>query len=173
MKRINNIEEGTKVPSFILKMDIIEQLKVWANEHLASHLFLVSIEQKLGSKKISVFVDGDNGVTIEECRLLSKHLSGHLDEMEYGEEPYTLEVSSPGAENSLKLFRQYNKHVGRELLITLTQNTELLGRLESIEGDILTLHLKDKKKDYKAKETILKQIKFNDIKESVVQLSFK
>ncbi len=173
MKRINNIEEGTKVPSFILKMDIIEQLTVWANEHLASHLFLVSIEQKLGSKKISVFVDGDNGVTIEECRLLSKHLSGHLDEMEYGEEPYTLEISSPGAENPLKLFRQYNKHVGRELLITLTQNTELLGRLESIEGDVLTLHLKDKKKDYKAKETILKQIKFNDIKESVVQLSFK
>ncbi len=154
-------------------MDIVEKLTTWTNEYLASHLFLVGIEQKVGSRKISVFVDGDNGVSIDECRLLSKHLSGHLDEMEYGDEPYILEVSSPGAENPLKLFRQYTKHIGRELKVTLNQNTELLGRLESIEGEVITLHLKDKKKDYKAKETILKEINFSDIKESVVQLSFK
>lgn len=154
-------------------MDIVEKLKSWTNEYLDSHLFLVAIEQKIGSRKVSVFVDGDNGVTIDECRLLSKHLSNQLDEMEYGEEPYTLEISSPGAENPLLLFRQYNKHIGRELKVTLNQNTELLGRLEKIEDEVITLHLKDKKKDYKAKETILKEINFSDIKESVVQLSFK
>jgi ribosome maturation factor RimP len=154
-------------------MDILEKLTNLTNEYLASHLFLVTIEQKVGSQKVSVFVDGDNGVSIDECRLLSKHLSSHLDEMEYGDEPYTLEISSPGAENPLKLFRQYTKHIGRELLITLNHNTELLGKLESIDGDVLTLHLKDKKKDYKAKEIILKTINFGDIKEGVVQLSFK
>ena len=173
MKRINIEKEGTKVPSFILKMDIIEQFTVWTNEYLSSYLFLVNIEWKVGSKKVSIFIDGDNGVSIDECRMLSKHLSGHLDSMEYGDEPYTLEVSSPGAENPLTLFRQYPKHIGRELKVILLQNTELLGKLVKIEGDIITLHLKDTKKDYKAKETILKEININDIKETTVQISFK
>jgi len=173
LKRINDRKEGTKIPSFIFKMDIIEQLTIWTNEYLSSHLFLVNIEWKVGSKKVSIFVDGDNGVSIDECRMLSKHLSGHLDAMEYGEEPYTMEVSSPGAENPLTFFRQYPKHIGRELKVILLQNTELLGKLVKIEGDIITLHLKDTKKDYKAKETILKEINIKDIKESTVQISFK
>ncbi len=154
-------------------MDIIENLTTWTNDYLESHLFLVDIEQKIGSKKIIVFLDGDNGVTIDECRMLSKHLSGHLDELEYGDEAYILEVSSPGAENPLKLFRQYQNHIGRELKIKLIHNTELLGKLEKIEGETITLQLKDIKKEYKAKEPTFKDINFNDILESVVQISFK
>ncbi len=154
-------------------MDIIENLTTWTKDYLESHLFLVDIEQKIGSKKIIVFLDGDNGVTIDECRMLSKHLSGHLDELEYGDEAYILEVSSPGAENPLKLFRQYQKHIGRELKIKLIHNTELLGKLEKIEGETITLQLKDIKKEYKAKEPTFKDINFNDILESVVQISFK
>lgn len=164
---------GDKSPLFYFRMDIIEKLTIWTNEFLEKHLFLVGIEQKIGSKKISVFIDGDEGVSIDECRLLSKHLSGHLDELEYGEEPYILEVSSPGTENPLKLFRQYKKHIGRELKVILTHNTELFGKLVNIEGSVLTLHLKDKKKDYKAKDIILKEIDFEEIKESIVQISFK
>lgn len=154
-------------------MDIIEQLTIWTNEYLSSHLFLVNIEWKIGSKKVTIFIDGDNGVSIDECRMLSKHLSGHLDELEYGEEPYTLEVSSPGADNPLKLFRQYSKHIGREMKVILLQNTELLGKLIKIEDNTITLHLKDNKKEYKAKEITLKDINWNDIKECTVQISFK
>ncbi len=159
--------------SLLFYMDIIEQIKTWSNDFLAAHLFVVDVEWKVGSKKISVFVDGDNGVSIDECRLLSKHLSGKLDEIDYSDGAYILEVSSPGVDKPLTFLRQYAKHIGREFKITLNQNTELFGRLEKIEGETLTLHLKDNKKAYVAKEPIFKTIEFGDIKESIVQISFK
>jgi ribosome maturation factor RimP len=154
-------------------MDIIEQIKSWSKAFLADHLFVVDVEWKAGSKKISVFVDGDNGVSIDECRLLSKHLSGELDTIDYSDGAYILEVSSPGVDKPLLFLRQYAKHTGREFKIILQQNTELFGKLEKIEGELLTLHLKDTKKAYIAKEPIYKTIDFKDIKESVVQISFK
>jgi ribosome maturation factor RimP len=153
-------------------MEITQQLALWTNEFLPVHLFLVEIEKKVGSNKIIVSVDGDTGISIDECRKLSKHLSAQLDEANYGDVPYTLEVSSPGAEKPLKILRQYPKHVGREIKITLKQQTELLGKLEKLENEELTLRLKDAKKDYKAKEVILKTIHFEDIKEAIVQISF-
>jgi ribosome maturation factor RimP len=109
-------------------MDIISQLTEWSQALLPEHLFLVEVEQKQGAKKISVYIDGDKGVTIEDCRLLAKGLNAKLDELDYGTEAYMFEVSSPGTDRPLKLKRQYPQHIGRELLVKLTGNNEILGK---------------------------------------------
>lgn len=153
-------------------MNIIQQLTEWTNEFLPSHLFLVDVEQKQGSKKIAVYIDGDTGVRIEDCRVLSKSLNAKLDEMEFETEPFYFEVSSPGVDKPLVLHRQYAKHVGRELMVKLKSNTELLGKLTQSNSNSIVLMFKDKKKGYLPNAT-QKEIALEDIAESIVQISFK
>jgi ribosome maturation factor RimP len=131
----------------------------------------VEVEQKLGSKKISVFIDGDKGVTIEDCRLLAKALNARLDELDYGNEAYMFEVSSPGVDRPLKLQRQYTQHIGRELLVKLTGHNEISGRFERTTDTGIVLALKDKKKGYK--DATEKEVAFTEIAQASVQISFK
>lgn len=152
-------------------MDIISEIRQWVEDAMQEGYFLVDVEQKAGSKKISVFIDGDMGVNVEVCRQISKVLSEKLDEKDYGESAYYLEVSSPGVDKPLKWQRQYPKHVGRELEITLTGNNVIIGKLENVSEAEITVLLKDKKKSYKA--AIEKTIPFSEIKESMVLISFK
>jgi ribosome maturation factor RimP len=152
-------------------MDIISKLTEWANELLPEHLFLVDVEQRQGAKKISVYIDGDKGVTIEDCRLLGKGLNAKLDELDFGNEAYMFEVSSPGVDKPLQLKRQYAQHIGRELLVRLVGNNEISGKFDSMSDDGIVLLLKDKKKGYtNAPE---KQIAFSEIAQASVQISFK
>lgn len=153
-------------------MQIVDQIKEWSAEVLEPSVFVVDVEFKPGGGKLLVLIDSDGPLTIEQCRALNRHLSNKLDEADYGETPYTLEVSSPGVDRPLLLARQYQKHIGRELKITLKAKTELLGRLLEINGDTLTLQLKDNKKAYQAKEPIHKAILMSDIEEAFVQVSF-
>jgi ribosome maturation factor RimP len=154
-------------------MDIVSQIREWSEAFLKEEegLFLVDIEQKVGSKKISVYIDGDQGVNIEACRRLSRTLSENLDSLDYGDSPYYLEVSSPGVDRPLQFSRQYNKHIGRELKVNLTAKTELEGKLEDVNEKEITILLKDKKKGYK--DATAKTIAFNDIADSIVIISFK
>lgn len=151
-------------------MDIISQLTQWTNELLPEHLFLVEVEQKQGAKKISVYIDGDKGVTIEDCRVLGKGLNAKLDELDFGNEAYMFEVSSPGTDRPLKIQRQYNQHIGRELLVKLIGNNELLGRFDTLTDHGITLSIKDKKKGYK--DAPQKEIAFDEIAQASVQISF-
>jgi ribosome maturation factor RimP len=151
-------------------MDIISEIGNWSKGFLEDPLFLVGVEQKVGSKKISVFIDGDEGVNIEACRKLSRHLSEKLDALDYGDTAYYLEVSSPGVDRPLVEPRQYKKHIGRELMVKLVSQTELLGKLDTVTETGITLLLKDKKKLYK--DATAKDIPFAEMESAMVQISF-
>jgi len=153
-------------------MNIVQQLTNWTNEFLPPHLFLVEVEQKQGNKKIAVYIDGDQGVTIEDCRLLSKVLNAKIDEMEFETEPYYFEVSSPGVDKPLVMHRQFVKHIGREFKIKLKSNTELFGKLKETNPNSITIIFKDKKKGY-LPNALQKEIALDEIAEAIVQISFK
>jgi ribosome maturation factor RimP len=163
---------GDQKSPLLLIMQIVEQVKEWSAEVLEPSVFIVDIEYKPSGGKLLVMIDSDESLTIEQCRKLNKHLSNKLDELDFGDTPYKLEVSSPGIDKPLLLARQYPKHVGRELQLTLKAKTELLGKLTSFADDTLTLHLKDKKKAYNAKEPVIKEIALADIETSLVMVSF-
>jgi ribosome maturation factor RimP len=153
-------------------MQIVEQVKEWSAEVLEPSVFIVDIEYKPSGGKLLVMIDSDESLTIEQCRKLNKHLSNKLDELDFGDTPYKLEVSSPGIDKPLLLERQYPKQVGREMQITLKAKTELLGKLIAFANGVLTLHLKDKKKAYNAKEPVIIEIVLGDIETSLVMVSF-
>jgi ribosome maturation factor RimP len=134
-----------------------------------TNVFLVDIQttdSKL-RKKISVYVDTDDGISIDECSKLSQQIGTELDELI--ETAYTLEVSSPGADAPLKFTRQYIKNIGRNLKVTKTDNTELKGELTFADENLIIIQPEKKKK------TIFEpvSIQYIDIKEAKIMISFK
>lgn len=153
-------------------MDIVQQITQWLNDLEDKSVFLVSIDWKPGNKRLSVLLDGDEGISIEQCRKANRLISNRLDEAEFTEEHYILEVSSPGADKPLLLQRQYPKHIGRELEVKLQAETLITGKLQSVDADKIVLKLQDQKKRY-TDQSPKKEINWADIKESKVIISFK
>ena len=112
---------------------------------------------------VTVYIDSDSGVTFEKCTQVSRYLEKHLDEEQFMGGEYTLDVSSPGAERPLMLWRQYPKHKGRRLLVTLKDGERLEGRLEEVGLEGIELQIT---------KATSKHIPFSEIENSIVQISF-
>lgn len=123
-------------------------------------------------KKILVIVDGDNGVTIEDCATLSRGLSSKIEEAGLINENYTLEVSTPGVDTPLKLNRQYAKNIGRSLKVTLNDKSQVKGKLTEVNDSLISLQVEEKV-DKKKSELKNIEIPFNSIHKALVQISFK
>ena len=114
---------------------------------------------------ISVFIDGDEGVSLDTCTQISRILETILDAEPSLGGLYELEVSSPGVSRPLKFLRQYLKHTGRTLKIKLTNYSELEGVLLTTGHDSITIEIKAK--DKKSLPDI-REIQFAEIKEAYV-----
>ncbi len=97
------------------------------------------------SKIIRVFIDKDGGVTIEDCELVSNHLSKLLlvEEIEFNR----LEVSSPGIERPLKRLEDFVRFQGKLIKIKSREahngQKAFQGEIESVDGETITLRLED------------------------------
>lgn len=128
-------------------------------------LFLVDVKVKgnPGNQKIMVFVDGDSGVSIDQCGRISREIGNEIEEEDFIEGKYTLEVSSPGLDFPLSLFRQYVKNIGRDLEVETNTGEKIEGKLSEVEEDAIELSFKGESKS----------LKFEEIKQSKVKVSFK
>ena len=147
----------------------------WTNELLAQKdpaLFLVSVEvspgpgeASRGTRKIRVYLDGDQGVSIDTCAEVSRALAHRMDEEELIADPYTLEVSSAGLSQPLLLRRQYAKNVGRHVKVTLEDDKTVQGKLLAVADEQITVAAepagRSKKKSVETTETT---IAFSNIK---------
>ena len=118
---------------------------------------------------IGVFIDGDEGVSLDTCTQISRILESILDAEPTLGGIYELEVSSPGVSRPLKFLRQYLKHVGRTLKIKLVSYEQIEAVLTSIGTDSIQVEIKpqDKKSLPEARE-----IPFEEIKEAYVTVQF-
>lgn len=140
------------------------------------HLFLVEvvISGNRVQKKVVVIIDGDKGANIEDCSKLSRALSAKLDEEEIIPEMYTLEVTTPGVDFPLKLKRQYKKHIGRGFKITLTDKSQIKGKLTGTGDESIEIEFEEKTdKKSKKKEMKTMELPFDMIDKAFVQISFK
>lgn len=133
--------------------------------------FIVDIKVSLSKvhSKVTILLDSDEGIKIDECTAISRQLGTDIDEMM--PEKYTLEVSSPGVDFPLKSERMYRKNIGRNLKVVFKDGKEVRGSLEAVDLTQITL-IEDKKRK-KNEEIIPIQIPFDNIKESQVIISFK
>jgi ribosome maturation factor RimP len=125
-------------------------------------------------KKVVIIIDGDDGVTIEDCAKLSRALSEVLDEEELIEENYTLEVTTPGIDAPMKLKRQYKKNIGRGFKISLKDKSLVKGKLIGSNEQSIQIEFEEKtEKKSKKMEMKTMEIPFDMIEKAFVQISFK
>lgn len=121
---------------------------------------------------IDVFIDADTQVTIENCVELSHFVEEHLNR---DVEDYELNVSSAGIDFPLKKLRQYNKYVGKDLLVTLNDGKKKIYRLNSFdEKQLEAMEVVTKKYGKLSKISLgdALTIKFDEIKEVKPYINF-
>lgn len=155
-------------------MDIAQKIRELAESHLAdaSHFVVDVVIGKQKPYKVSVFLDGDQGITIDNCSDLSRALSEDLDRLNLIAENYTLEVGTPGLDQPLKLKRQFVKNIGRKIKVLRKDKSIWQGKLTAAQEEVIVLEAEQKSKEKKA-EIKLVEIPFSEIEKAIVMVSFK
>jgi ribosome maturation factor RimP len=142
------------------------------NELIAAEpdLFLVEVKIK-PTNNIKVFIDGDLGVSIDRLIQYNRKLYKQLEESAlFPNGDFSLEVSSPGLEEPLKLHRQYIKNTGRYIEVFTTDGVKREGKLLNAAEDKITMEEtigKGKKAEIKTHV-----IPFDQIKTTKIQIKF-
>lgn len=136
-------------------------------------IFLIDVKLLPGNK-VQVFADSDSGLTIDHCAELSRFLEFHIENEKLLPETYTIEVSSPGIGQPLKLHRQYKKNIGRSVEVTMLDESKKTGVLLFVDEDKITIEeeIKEKGKSAKKKEKVQTVIPFIEIKKTKVIITF-
>jgi ribosome maturation factor RimP len=143
------------------------------NEALEQKDSLYLVDLAISSNnKIQIVVDGDHGVSLNECIRISRSVDNGLDREE---EDFSLEVSTPDIAHPLKLKRQYIKNINR-ILKVITSTEEFEGALTAVNDTNIVLNWKarEPKPIGKGKVTVEKTvtIEYKDIKEAKVKILF-
>ena len=135
-------------------------------------LFLLDLKVS-ESNAITVIIDGDNGVLVEDCMFVSRAIEHNLDREE---QDFSIEVTSAGATSPLVNQRQYKKNIGRVLKVKTKQGELFEGKLSNCddEGILLEWKSREPKPVGKGKVTVKKQekIDFGAITEAQVVIKF-
>jgi len=128
-------------------------------------LFVGEIKVKSGNV-IYVFLDGDKGVTVDDCIAVSRHIESHLDR---DREDFELHVSSFGVGQPLKSHRQYLNAIGRQFSIVTAEGVKHNGKLLQVQENKIVIEKQGvKKKDPSVEGEIL----FSDIKTAKIEVVF-
>ncbi|WP_336514938.1 ribosome maturation factor [Pollutibacter soli] len=132
--------------------------------------FLVDIKIK-PVNNIRVYVDGDQGITIEKCISINRALYKTISESGlFPGDDFSLEVSSPGLDEPLKMHRQYVKNSGRTVEVIQNDGKRVEGLLKQVEDS--RIFVVEEKGKNKKKEVVEHIIPFDQIKTTKIQIVF-
>lgn len=132
--------------------------------------FLVELRIK-PTNNIKVFIDADAGISIDKLVQLNRKLYKELEEGNfYPNGDFSLEVSSAGLDEPLKMFRQYKKNIGRYVEVLLNEGQKIEGKLTAAdENEVM---IEEEKGKNKKKEIVQHTIAFSAIKATKIQIKF-
>lgn len=135
-------------------------------------LFLIDLKFS-AADDITVILDGDNGVSVQDCLDASRAIEFNMDREEHD---FSLQVMSAGLSEPLSLPRQYRKNIGRELDILLSDSTKIEGELAGVDDEKITLILRYRKPKEvgKGKMDVVeeKEIPYSEVKKALVAIKF-
>ncbi len=132
-------------------------------------IFLVSISIK-PTNNIKVYLDADAGLNIDKCVKINRAMYRTMEEECWYPDGFSLEVSSPGIDEPLKLIRQYKKNIGRNVEVTMIDETKQEGKLSAVTENTISIEYTEGKN--KKAVLIIKEIPFDSIKQTIVLISF-
>ena len=154
----------------IEKQKVVELINEWleGKEH-----FLVDVSISKDDK-ITVEIDHAEGVWIEDCAELSRHIESGLSR---DSEDYELEVGSAGLGQPFKVVQQYINHIGREVEVLGKDGKKYKGILKSVEEEAFTVSVSKKEKKEGAKRPQLVEVEcrfaFDEVKYTKYIINFK
>ena len=129
---------------------------------------LVDVEyvKEAGTWYLRAYIDKPGGIAINDCEVVSRELSDLLDQKDFIEDSYILEVSSPGLGRPLKKDRDFERSIGEEVEIRtyrmIDKQKEFTGVLEEYDSDSVTISYEDgTKQKFDRKEIALIRLAFD------------
>ena len=109
------------------------------------HFELVDVEyvKEAGTWYLRAYIDKEGGIAVDDCEVISRILSDWLDQTDFIEDSYILEVSSPGLGRPLKKKRDFERSLGEEVEIRLykaqNKQKEFTGILKAYDKETVTI----------------------------------
>ncbi|WP_188749310.1 ribosome maturation factor RimP [Marinobacterium zhoushanense] len=148
------------------KLKHLQELFEPAIVGLGLELWGVEFHSAGNKSLLRIYIDGPDGVTVDDCARVSHQVSGILDVEDPISEQYTLEVSSPGMDRPLYTLKQFEAYRGHRVQIKLRVPFEgrrnFKGLLNGVEGDEVLLIVDDEEYllpiDYIDRANVIPQI---------------
>jgi ribosome maturation factor RimP len=168
------MKEGNADRSLLLLSDMSmeDQIEQRVNRLIGTEpdVFLVEIRIK-PTNNVKVFLDADNGISIDRLVQFNRRLYKEFEEEQvFPNNDFSLEISSPGLDEPLKLSRQYKKNIGRFVEVVQADGAKTEGKLISVEDEQVVVE--EEKGKGKKKEMIQHIIPFTNIKTTKIQIKF-
>ena len=165
------------MPFFVKQTTDMEfrlQIEELLNTFLSEREDLYLIDLKISaSDAITVILDGDSGVSLQDCLDASRAIENNMDREEHD---FSLQVMSSGLSEPLVSHRQFRKNIGRDLEIVLADDKEIEGELLKVEEEAITLLMKYRKPKEvgKGKVDVVeeREISYTEIKKALVAVKF-
>ncbi|MGB8358592.1 MAG: ribosome assembly cofactor RimP [Bacteroidales bacterium] len=146
-----------------------DHIRKLAESHISgTGIFLVDVRLS-STGRITVLIDRNEGVTIDDCAEMSRYISQELGE-EMGD--FELNVSSPGLDMPLLVIEQYRKNEGRMVDVVSNDGTREKGTLINVTQGGFDLRVDSKQKKKEA-SSLIRSFNFEDVKSVKVIISFK
>ena len=114
---------------------------------------------------LRAYIDKPEGVNIQDCENVSRALSDKLDEVDFIDDAYILEVSSPGLGRTLKKDKHLEKSLGEEVELRLykprDKQKEFTGILKSFDADSVIIETEEEEKVFARSEIALIRLAFD------------
>ncbi|CZR96635.1 MULTISPECIES: ribosome maturation factor RimP [unclassified Clostridioides] len=114
----------------------IEEIVTKITDEHGFEMVDVEYVKEAGEYYLRVYIDKEEGISLNECELVSRELSPILDEKDPIKENYFLEVSSPGLDRALKKDRDFVRYKGRDVDLKLYK---ALNGCKQFEGELVGL----------------------------------
>ncbi len=173
MRRLRKKAFFRSVTSNVI-MDFRAKVEQLVHEFLETRkdLYLVDLKISAGDD-ITVILDGDEGLSLQDCLDASRAIEFNLDREEHD---FSLQVMSPGLSEPLKLPRQFKKNMGREIEVLLNSDEKIQGEVVAVDDEKVTIVLRYRRPKLigKGKEDVVenKEIPYADIKKALVVIKF-
>lgn len=151
-----------------------ERVETIVNEWLEGNDYFLVDVMFTADDRIVVEIDHADGVWIEDCAELSRHLQERLGE-ELGD--YELEVGSAGIGQPFKVAQQYTNHIGKDVEVLAADGKKTQGVLKQVDGKDFVVTVKEKQKVEGKKRPVMvdvdKSFNMDNVKYTKYLLSFK
>ena len=126
-------EYESRTEAFLLPVLAKHNFELWDVEYV----------KEAGTWYLRAYIDKEGGIAVDDCEVISRILSDWLDQTDFIEDSYILEVSSPGLGRPLKKERDFERSLGEEVEIrlykALNKQKEFTGILKAYDKETVTI----------------------------------